>query len=47
MSAVSEDNLDIYEEKDITLYARTNYVVVEAPLNDGFHFNEDASYIIN
>lgn len=48
MAYVSEDNLDICEEKDVTLYARTNSAVAAAaatPLDEGFCFNKDAGLL--
>ena len=48
MAYVSEDNLDICEEKDVTLYARTNSAVAAAavaPLDKGFCFNKDAAML--
>jgi len=48
MAYVSEDNLDVCEEKGVTLYARTNSAVAAAaaaPLDEGFCFNKDAGLL--
>ena len=48
MAYVSEDNLDICEEKGVTLYAKTNSAVAAAattPLEEGFCFNKDADLL--
>ena len=48
MAYVSEDNLDICEEKGMTLYARTNSAVAAAAatrLDEGFSFNKDAGLL--
>lgn len=45
MAYVSEDNLDICEGNDVTLFARTNSAVAAAAatlLEEGFSFNKDA-----
>jgi len=48
MAYVSEDNLNVCEEKGVTLYARTNSAVAAAaatPLDEGFCFNKDAGML--
>ena len=48
MAYVSEDNLDICEEKHITLIARTNTAVAvatAAELESGFNYNKDAKML--
>jgi len=48
MAYVSEDNLNVCEEKGVTLYARTNSAVAAAaatPLDEGFSFNKDAGLL--
>lgn len=48
MAYVSEDNLDVCEEKGVTLFARTNSAVAAAaaaPLDNGFSFNKDAGLL--
>jgi hypothetical protein len=48
MAYVSENNLDICEEKGVMLYARTNSAVAAAaatPLDEGFCFNKDAGLL--
>lgn len=48
MAYVSEENLDICEEKGVTLFARTNSAVAAAaaaPLDEGFSFNKDAGLL--
>jgi transposase len=46
MAYVSEENLDVCEEKGVTIFARTNTAVAaaaSATLEEGFLFNKDAS----
>ncbi|MDR2044248.1 MAG: IS1182 family transposase [Clostridium sp.] len=48
MAYVSENNLDVCEEKGIALFARTNSAVAAAsatPLDEGFSFNKDAGLL--
>ncbi len=47
MAYVSEDNLKVCEDKEITLYAKTNIAVSAAAnrLEEGFCFNKDAGLI--
>jgi len=48
MAYVSENNLDVCEEKGVTLYARTNTAVAAAAattLDEGFCFNKDAGLL--
>ena len=48
MAYVSEENLDICEEKGVTLFARTNSAVAAASaarLDEGFSFNKDAGLL--
>lgn len=48
MAYVSEENLDICEEKGVTLFSRTNSAVAAAataPLDEGFSFNKDAGLL--
>lgn len=48
MAYVSENNLDVCKEKDVTLFARTNSAVAAAaisPLDEGFSFNKDAGLL--
>ncbi len=48
MAYVSEDNLNICEEKGVALFARTNSAVAAAataPLDEGFSFNKDAGLL--
>lgn len=48
MAYVSEDNLNICEEKGVTLFARTNAAVAAAAmakLDEGFYFNKDAGLL--
>ncbi|WZL77309.1 IS1182 family transposase [Eubacteriales bacterium mix99] len=48
MAYVSKDNLDVCEEKGVTLYARTNSAVAAAAatsLDEGFSFNKDAGLL--
>jgi len=48
MAYVSEDNLNICEEKGVTLFARTNTAVAAAAaaeLDEGFSFNKDAGLL--
>lgn len=48
MAYVSEENLDICEEKNIELIARTNSAVASAAatqLEKGFSFNKDAKIL--
>lgn len=48
MAYVSENNLDICEEKSVTLFARTNSAVAAAAvaaLDEGFSFNKDAGLL--
>ena len=48
MAYVSGNNLDVCEEKGVTLYARTNSAVAAAAamaLDEGFNFNKDAGML--
>jgi len=48
MAYVSEDNLNVCDEKGVVLYARTNSAVAAAaaaPLDEGFCFNKDAGLL--
>jgi hypothetical protein len=48
MAYVCEGNLDVCEEKGVTLIAKTNSAVAaaaEAPLDEGFSFNKDAGML--
>ena len=48
MAYVSDDNLDVCEEKGVTLFARTNSAVAAAAtaeLDEGFSFNKDAGLL--
>jgi hypothetical protein len=48
MAYVSEDDLDVCEEKGVTLYARTSSAASAAaatPLDEGFCFNKDAGLL--